>query len=397
MTARPSPGREPAPKINTTVPNSARVWNYWLGGRDHYEIDRVAGYHYSVVFPEIVEMARADRVFLARVVRYLAGDSGVRQFIDIGTGLPTADNTHEVAQRSAPEARIVYVDNDPLVLAYARALLTSSAEGATDYVSADLRDPHTILREAEKTLDFSQPVALILMGVLGHVRDYDETRSIVTELVRALVPGSYLAINDSVASTDRHERALRQYAETGAAPYYTRSRNEMVGFFDGLDLVDPGVVPVHRWRPGPGTDEIPEDLPLLGGVARKGLGFGRPLPSGLCATVGPVACGGLDRTLRKLFGNWLLRISWSTVWLRQSSGDVSRDRRIAIRRAGPRRPGNRTQGSCGIGCRATGMRPGLARQPPGILSWSRLSRASPWPICGGPDRAPPNPRHGTKP
>ena len=271
MRDQPSPQPEPATKIDTTVPNSARVWNYWLGGRDHYEIDRVAGYHFSVVFPEIVDIARADRLFLGRVVRFLAGDAGVHQFLDIGTGLPTEDNTHEVAQRVAPDARIVYVDNDPLVIAYARALLTSSPEGATDYVYADLRDPDTILQEAQKTLDFTQPVGLTLMGVLGHISDYQQAQTVVAKLMGGLPSGSYLAINDSLGPSERRERALRQYAETGAAPYHSWTRDEFAGFFDGLELVEPGVVLSPAWRPQPDDPALPADLPQLGAVGRKKL------------------------------------------------------------------------------------------------------------------------------
>ena len=262
-------GATGAPKIDTRVPNSARVWNYWLGGRDHYEIDRVAGYHYSVVFPEIVDIARADRLFLGRAVRYLTGEAGVRQFLDVGTGLPTADNTHEIAQRVVPESRVVYVDNDPLVLAYARALLTSSAEGVTDYVDADMRDPDKILREAAKTLDLAQPVGLMLMEVLGHIADYSEARSVVTRLVDGLAPGSYLAINDSVRTDERHEQALQRYAETGAVPYHCRVPEQFTGFFDGLELVEPGVVQLADWRPDLGTDAIRADVPQLGAVGRK--------------------------------------------------------------------------------------------------------------------------------
>ena len=262
---------EPVPKIDSTVPNSARVWNYWLGGRDHYEIDRIAGYHYAVVFPEIVDIARADRLFLGRVVRFLARDAGVRQFLDVGTGLPMEDNTHDVAQRVAAESRIVYVDNDPLVIAYARALLTSSPEGATDYVHADLRDPDTILREAQKTLDFSLPVGLTLMGILGHLSDYCEAQTVVKKLMNGLPSGSYLAINDSVGPSERRERALRQYAETGAAPYHSRTRDEFTGFFDGLELVEPGVVSAPSWRPEPDDPAVPADSLHLGAVGRKEL------------------------------------------------------------------------------------------------------------------------------
>ncbi len=160
--------------IDTSVPHSARIWNYWLGGKDNYAVDREAGDQFSAIFSQIVDIARADRDFLGRVIRFLAAEAGVRQFLDVGTGLPTADNTHEVAQRVAPGSRVVYVDNDPLVLAHARALLTSSSEGTTNYVDADMRDPGNVLEEAAKWLDLTQPVALTLMGVLGHVIDYAE-------------------------------------------------------------------------------------------------------------------------------------------------------------------------------------------------------------------------------
>ena len=274
MTERPPPGRQSAPKIDTAVPNSARVWNYWLGGKDHYEADRVAGYHYSAVFPEIVDIVRAERLFLGRVVRFLGGEAGVRQFLDIGTGLPTEENTHEVAQHAARESRVVYVDNDPLVIAYARALLTSSPEGVTDYVDADMRDPDAVLRGARKTLDLTQPVGLMLMAVLGHIGDYGEARSIVRELLDGLPSGSYLAINDSVGPSERRERAQRQYAQTGAAPYHSRTKDEFTAFFDGLELVEPGVVPVPAWRPDPGPGAgSPADVPQLGAVGRKNLGI----------------------------------------------------------------------------------------------------------------------------
>jgi S-adenosyl methyltransferase len=279
VTDRPGSRPGAAPKIDTSVPNSARVWNYWLGGRDHYEVDRVAGYHFSAVFPEIVDIARADRLFLGRVARFLAADAGVRQFLDIGTGLPTEENTHEVAQRVAPDARVVYVDNDPLVLAYARALLTSSPDGATDYVDADIRDPDTVLREAQKTLDFTQPVGLTLMGILGHIADYGEARSAVAKLLDGLPSGSYLAIGDGVSTGERYERALRQYAETGAAPYYSRTVDEFTGFFEGLELVEPGVVPLPAWRSDPGAAAVPPDAPRvghLGGVGRKVRGNRNP-------------------------------------------------------------------------------------------------------------------------
>jgi hypothetical protein len=263
------PRPAPAPKIDITVPNSARIWNYWLGGRDHYEVDRVAGYQFSVIFPGIADLARADRVFLGRAVQFLVCEAGIRQFLDIGTGLPTADNTHELAQRLAPESRVVYVDNDPLVLAYARALLTSTDEGVTGYVDADMRQAGTILRKSAEILDLSQPVGLMLMGVLGHITDYGQARSLVDELLDGLPRGSFLAANHSINTSEALERALQRYAQTGAAPYRTCTPEEFTGFFESLELVEPGVVPVAAWRPALGPAELPEDLPTLGAVGRK--------------------------------------------------------------------------------------------------------------------------------
>jgi len=254
--------------IDTSVPHSARIWNYWLGGKDNYEVDRAAGDQFSAIYPGIVDIARADRAFLGRVVRFLAGEAAVRQFLDVGTGLPTADNTHEVAQRVAPESRIVYVDNDPLVLVHARALLASSAEGATHYVDANMGDPEMVLREAAKWLDLTQPVGLTLMGVLGHVTDYAEARSIVAGLVDGLPAGSYLSINDSINTSEALEEALRQYEASGAVPYRTRSLEEFTGYFDGLELIEPGVVLVADWRPDPGASRGP-DIPQVGAVGRK--------------------------------------------------------------------------------------------------------------------------------
>jgi S-adenosyl methyltransferase len=209
------------PQIDTSVPNSARIWNYWLGGKDNYPVDRKAGDGYRAVYPGIVDVARASRRVLTRAVRYLAGEAHVRQFLDIGTGLPTADNTHEVAQRVAPDARVVYVDNDPVVLAHARALLTSSP-GATAYVDADLHDPERILAAA-RTLDFSQPIGLMLLGVLGHIDDDDQARSIVKRLLDALPSGSYLTVCDA-GGPDATELAssapaeMDQFAGVGRKP-----------------------------------------------------------------------------------------------------------------------------------------------------------------------------------
>jgi hypothetical protein len=257
--------------IDTTVPHSARIWNYWLGGKDNFAVDRAAGDAWAATFPGVRDIARASRSFLTRSIHYLAAEAGIRQFLDIGTGLPTADNTHQVAQRVAPEARIVYVDNDPLVLAHARALLTSTPEGATAYIHADLRDPDKILAEAAETLDFTKPIALILSGVLGHVVDIDEARSVVRGLMAALPSGSYLSLNDgtSVVGGEQVEQATQDYNESGALPYVQRTPEEIASFFDGLELVPPGVVSCPLWRPDPAPGDPPAEVDAFGGVGRK--------------------------------------------------------------------------------------------------------------------------------
>ncbi|MGX4694315.1 SAM-dependent methyltransferase [Streptomyces sp. JNUCC 63] len=256
-------------KIDTSVPHSARIWNYWLGGKDNYPVDEEAGDAYTAVFPGIVTIARSSRAFLRRNITYLVAEAGIRQFLDIGTGLPTADNTHEVAQRIAPECRIVYADNDPMVLAHARALLYSTPEGATDYVDADVLDPDRILEAAAKTLDFTRPTALILSNILGHIADYDQARSIVTRLMDTLPSGSYLSINDGSRGVDPvFEQAQDAYNESGAAPYNLRTVEQITTFFDGLDLMDPGVVSVPHWRPDPGSPAA-EPVAEHGGLARK--------------------------------------------------------------------------------------------------------------------------------
>jgi O-methyltransferase involved in polyketide biosynthesis len=266
-----APGQLP-PELETNVPQSARIWNYWLGGTDNFPVDRAAGDAYLQVFPGVVDVARASRGFLTRAVRYLAGEAGMRQFLDIGAGLPTADNTHEVAQRVAPECRIVYVDNDPLVLLHGRALLTGTPEGEARYVEADLREPDTVLRAAAEALDLTRPTALMVMGVMGHVADGDEARSIVRRLLEALPSGSYLALNDgtNVITTEGAE-AQESYNESGAIPYVLRSPEEIAAFFDGLELVEPGVVSCPRWRPDPAAAAggPPAEVDAFGGVGRK--------------------------------------------------------------------------------------------------------------------------------
>ncbi|HEY3869033.1 MAG TPA: SAM-dependent methyltransferase, partial [Actinocrinis sp.] len=202
-------------------------------------------------------------------VRHLAGEAGIRQFLDIGTGLPTMDNTHQLAQRIAPESKIVYVDNDPLVLVHARALLTSSAEGITNYIDADLREPDAILAEAAKTLDFEQPIALIMMGVLGHIGDDDQARAIVGQLLEALPSGSYLAQCDGTPTNEAYIEAIRQYARGGGVPYTLRTHDQIASFYEGLELIEPGVVPIPHWRPDAiDVGELPE-VDQDGGVGRK--------------------------------------------------------------------------------------------------------------------------------
>jgi hypothetical protein len=263
-----TPGRQPPPAIDTSVPHSARVWNYWLGGKDNYPADRRVGDQVLAVFPAIVENARASRAFLVRAVRYLAGEAGIRQFLDIGTGLPTANNTHEVAQRIAPEARVVYVDNDPLVLVHARALLTSSPEGATDYLDADAREPDRILSEAARTLDFTQPVALMLLGILGNIPDDDQARWIVKRLLAGVPSGSYLVVADGTNTSKQSVEGARVSAQ-GGHPYTLRSPEQIAGFFEGLELLEPGVVSAPRWRPDPSPAGPPPELDGYCGVGRK--------------------------------------------------------------------------------------------------------------------------------
>jgi hypothetical protein len=255
-----TPGSEVPPRIDTTKPHSARVWNVLLGGKDNYAVDREAAEYAVKLMPELVLSARANRQFLGRAVRFLAGEGQIRQFLDVGTGLPTADNTHEVAQAVEPAARIVYVDNDPLVLAHARALLTSGPEGATDYIEADVRNPQAIVEAAAATLDFTKPVAIVLSGIINFVVDDAEAHAVVDQFVGAVPSGSYLLISHPTTEVNGPavEESMRQWNESGAAPIRTRTVEEIRGFFDGLDLLDPGVVTCTAWRPDPHDSERPD-------------------------------------------------------------------------------------------------------------------------------------------
>ncbi|MEN8649128.1 SAM-dependent methyltransferase [Streptomyces sp. 21So2-11] len=258
-------------RINTAQPHTARIWNYWLGGKDHYPVDQVAGDQIRELHPGIGDYAQADRLFLGCAVRYLVADCGIRQFLDIGTGLPTANNTHEVAQRLAPESRIVYVDNDPLVLAHARALLTSTPEGKTDYLDEDLRNVDVILEHAAKTLDFNEPVALILLGVVIFLDDDAQAYGIVSRLMDALPPGSHLVLSHTITDPAMPDvdAAVAFWNEHGTPKLTQRTPGQVTRFFDGLELLAPGVVSCSRWRPETDAVGMPDEVAMFGGVAHK--------------------------------------------------------------------------------------------------------------------------------
>jgi hypothetical protein len=264
------PGTEGIAGLDTSVAHPARVYDYWLGGKDNFAADREAAERVLAAAPGLRYRVRANRAFLGRATRYLAADAGLRQFLDIGTGIPAAGNTHEVAQRVAPDTRVVYVDNDPVVLLHAEALLRSTAEGATDYVQADLRDPGTILDRAAALLDFGQPVAVMLLGVLHLIQDAEDPWGIVARLMAAMPPGSYLAISHPAIDIHQSQaNAQRVYNERVATPQTLRTREQVARFFAGLEMVDPGLVQVHQWRPDPG-DFAPEGTRSAhGAVARK--------------------------------------------------------------------------------------------------------------------------------
>jgi S-adenosyl methyltransferase len=264
---RPAEGRR---TIDTTVAHSARVHDYWLGGKDNFAADRAAGDAVMEAYPGIVMSVRANRAFLARAVRFLAAEAGIRQFLDIGTGIPAANNTHEVAQTVAADCRVVYVDYDPVVLMHARALLTSSAPGTIDYIDADLRDPQTILRQAARTLDFSKPVAVMLIAIMHLIVDEDDPYGLVGQLADAVPAGSYLALSQ-VASDIQAEQmaeAAKRYNRLARETQRHRNRDEVTRFFDGLELVTPGLVPVQQWRPASELEARARSA-MWGGVARK--------------------------------------------------------------------------------------------------------------------------------
>jgi hypothetical protein len=251
-------GKAGSPEFDTSVAHQARVYDYLLGGKDNYAADRAAADAWLAVNPDTVFTARENRAFLGRAVRYLTAEAGMRQFLDIGTGIPTAGNTHQVAQAIAPETRVVYVDYDPIVLAHARALLTSGGAGATEYIDADLRDTGTILDQARQLLDFTEPIAVTLVSILHAIPDADDPHAIVATLMDAVPSGSYLAIShmgsDLIPSATLRE--MKDVAKRMSLQQYAyRSRDQVTRFFDGTDLAEPGLVPVHKWRPEPGTGD----------------------------------------------------------------------------------------------------------------------------------------------
>jgi hypothetical protein len=274
---------EPDLRFDPSIPHPARVYAYWLGGKDHYPADREAAEEVIRYRPQVVAGARANRAFLARMVRFLAAEYGIRQFLDIGTGLPAPDSTHEVAQAIAPDCRIVYVDNDPLVLVHARALLTSAVQGSCDYVDADLRDTPAIMTGAARTLDLTQPVAVLLLAVLHFIADADDPAGIVATLASKLAPGSYVVISHLTGDLAPGPVAAGVAAYNTRVPVglVPRSHSQVSTIFGGLTLVPPGVVPLAEWRPSPshlsslradmyaGVARIPDST---GGCHRLGYG-----------------------------------------------------------------------------------------------------------------------------
>jgi hypothetical protein len=252
-------------QIDVSVPSMARVWNYMVGGRDNFEADRAATRRLLAAAPVLRQMGRAGRAFYRRTVTYLAGETGVRQFIDVSLGMPTSGVTHQAAQAVEPASRVVYVASDPLALSHARALLRSSAEGVTSYVNADARDVEAILAGASETLDLAEPVAFVMIDILNFIED---ASGLLSRLVAAVPSGSYVAVMQ-VVPDGRLVSAAQRWNHIVPVPVFVRERSQVAGWFTGLELIDPGIVEVHQWRPEPGDPEFPDGMPLLGAVARK--------------------------------------------------------------------------------------------------------------------------------
>jgi SAM-dependent methyltransferase len=256
-------------EIDTTKPHIARIYDFWLGGKDNFEVDRAAGTRAAEANPALYEGVRGNRAFLARSVRYLAGEVGVTQFLDLGTGIPAANNTHEVAHAVASGSHVVYVDNDPIVLAHARALLTG-VHGETAYLDADIRDTAKVLEAAARTLDFSRPVGVMMIAVLHCLTDEDDPWGVVREVMRAVPPGSYLALTHP--GNDFHPEAadamLAKLNPMMPQKITFRSREQVLRFFDGLELVEPGLIRAPEWHPD-SPEDVANPAEMWAGVARK--------------------------------------------------------------------------------------------------------------------------------
>ena len=266
----PSTGGPAPAELDTSVPHIARVYDYWLGGKDNFAVDREAAEQVVAAYPGILRDVRAQRAFLANAVAYLAGVAGIGQFLDIGTGIPTANNTHEVAQGIEPECRVVYVDNDPMVLTHARALLAGNT-GPTAYVDADLRDTETVLAEAARVLDFREPVAVLLISVLHLIPDEDAPHAIVTRLMETVPAGSWLALSHPARDVHSQQvsEAASRFNQLAPEQATLRTRDQILRFFDGLELAEPGLVQVHRWRPGLAAPGHHQQAAGYCGLARK--------------------------------------------------------------------------------------------------------------------------------
>jgi hypothetical protein len=274
----PEPGRSivpdqdgGSPHLDVRKAHPARVYDCWLGGQDNFAADREVAAQTAAIYPGIIRGVQAQRACLAALVKYLAAEQGICQFLDIGTGLPTANNTHEVAQRAVPTSRVVYVDNDPVVLAHARALLRSTPEGETAYVEADLRDTADIVAGAARILDFSQPVGVILFGILQLIPDGDHPHASVRRILAAVPSGSYLGVVHPASDihADRVAAMTNRYNRLVDRPATLRSHTEISRFFDGTELIEPGLVQVHRWQPGAVAPDPGADLAAYCGLGRK--------------------------------------------------------------------------------------------------------------------------------
>ncbi|RKS74331.1 S-adenosyl methyltransferase [Actinomadura pelletieri DSM 43383] len=257
-------------RLRTDIPSPARTWNYWLGGKDNYEVDRKIGDATAALNPDLIPLARQSRRFLIRVVNHLASEAGIRNFLDIGAGLPIEPNTHEVAQRVAPDARVLYVDNDPMVRAHAHALMRGTTpEGTTDFLDADYHDPRRILAAAADVLNFDEPIAVMFMGVMGFCQEYETAKQIVSETMAGVPSGSHLVLWDCTDTSELARQSTEQYAESGTLPYILRSVEQLDALFDGLEKVDPGMVSISQWRPNPTQGDDPTHVDGYGAVARK--------------------------------------------------------------------------------------------------------------------------------